>query len=71
VVPLAAADLPDALVGLLAPSTDHLTEPDQHPRRRPVQVTAPAHELEHRIHHLAVDIELELAGGAVADANGL
>ena len=65
-----AADLPDALVGLLP---DPLDEVDDHrqliPRNRRVARDAARARLVERVERLAVDIELELVVRPVADAN--
>src|ERR1700738_5388027 len=64
-----SADLPDALVGLLP---DRLQAIDQRPLQLPGFLLRPeadpAREV-HRVHHLAVDVELQLARGGVADAD--
>src|SRR4029453_16550489 len=65
-----AAGLPDALLGLVPV----LGQPVQHPAdRRPPLVgerQAALHAGVDAVHRLAVDVELQLLGGAVADPDG-
>jgi hypothetical protein len=65
-----APHLPDAFIGG-APHGFEMREERalKLPRRREVLETADPRMMS-RIHHLAEDIELELAGGGIADAHG-
>jgi len=66
-----AAHLPDPLVGVVPQSLDRMEQglahrPAAFGRRQPLE---PGED--HGVHHLAVDVELELPGGGVADPDGL
>ena len=67
---LAAAHFPDAFVGLLPFLADKLDEARElHPEIAGDRRSAFVVKID-GVHELAVDIELELAGGAIADADG-
>jgi len=70
-VALRAPHLPDAVIGL-APDLAHVL--DQHAAQRPRVVRQRVLEdlggVPHHVEHLAVDVELELPAGAVADPHG-
>ena len=63
----AGALLPDPLVGLAPEAADGLAEAGSRSLAwAPVELAAAVDELGGRLDDLAVDVELELAGGAVA-----
>jgi hypothetical protein len=69
-VALRSARLPDPVVGL---APDRLDVFDEHPPARPQPLLDPAARLgpdEHHPDDLAVDVELELLGSRVPDADG-
>ena len=70
-MPGAAANLPDALVGL---APDGLQMRDERLLERPAVLirseTGVARDVE-GVEHFAIDVELQLSGGGVADAHGL
>ena len=69
-VPARAAHLPDALVGLVpAPSTSSSSSTCWSAQPRIVRRDAVRARLVQRVDDLAVDVELELLGGGVADAH--
>ncbi len=69
-MPARAADLPDPVVGLHPALLDELHHLElQSPRRIVDRVLAKRRHV-HRRHHLAVDVELKLAGRCVSDAHG-
>ena len=65
----AAAHFPDALVGLLPDSLEMSTAAPLEMPRRPRSRDAATPRLMQRVHHLAEDVELELAVRGVADAH--
>ena len=69
VAPL-AADLPDPLVGLLPGLLEEGEERELEPPRRRLGRQPALARLQHRVHQLAVDVELELVRGGVADPHG-
>ena len=66
---LPAADLPDPLVGLIPVVTDPLDDVTEVGPRIGIHRLAVLVVEVHGVHQLTVDVELELVGGAVSDAN--
>jgi hypothetical protein len=65
-----AAHLPDALVGLAPGGLEVVHQGDLAAPDAAVDVTLKPRGRVSKVHHLSVDVELELVGGGVADAHG-